>query len=203
MAEAHLTVGVGVELEPGPKAVAWLESLGWIRPEGHGRSEDVVSELDVEEEDEAFDPVPFDLDEQLVKIPVESTATDPACVHAWSGTPCDWDVCFLPDVPCTSMYAEGQDIRQCKRVKGHVGVHQDGRHGFQWQTGDLKEIVPESRRDLRERSKALNGLQAQRLKAAKLRADLMEELNKPEEIDELLRLCDFDPGTLPDPDCDC
>lgn len=202
MAEAHLSVGVAVELEPGPKAVAWLESLGWIRPEGQGRSEEVVSELDTDVaqdlEDEAFDPVPFDLDEQLVKIPVEDNVFDRACRHTEAGTPCDWNVCFQPAVPCTSMYAEGQDIRQCKRAKGHVGVHSDGLHGWQWQTGDPKEVV-QTARPIR----ALTGVEAQRLKAAKLRADLMQELNRPGELDQLLRLCDFDPETLPDPDCDC
>lgn len=54
------------------------------------------------------------------------------------------------------------------------------------------------------RSKALTGSEAQRYAAARLRRDIMGELDDPDKLDALLRLLDMDPTVLPNPDsCDC
>ncbi len=57
MAEAKLTVGVGVELEPGPVTREWLIGLGWVPP---------VSDSDAgvqteEDDEEDYDPRPIDM----------------------------------------------------------------------------------------------------------------------------------------------
>ncbi|QKY78545.1 hypothetical protein SEA_DRYAD_7 [Streptomyces phage Dryad] len=54
MADAHLSVGVEVELRPDENTSRWLESLGWIRPEAPSQ-ESVSTELE-EEEDGDWDP---------------------------------------------------------------------------------------------------------------------------------------------------
>lgn len=210
MADAHLRVGVGVdvELSPGPVTEAWLISLGWTKP--------VLDEPEIEAEQDVFAAEDEDTDDLLdqfheaqqvmradqdgAKVPMEVGLSEdnPACAHQWSGTPCDWNVCYQPEDPCTSTLVDGANIRSCARVRGHKGIHSDGRDGWQWKAGDPKEVVPTARP-----IRALTGVEAQRHKAAKLRQSLMTELNRPGELDQLLRLCDFDPDILPDPDCDC
>lgn len=79
MADAKLNIGVDVELQPGPVTVAWLESLGWIRPEGEGRSEDVLSELEPDD-DEEYDPRPAELVD-LDEHPDTWKPTDPKLIR--------------------------------------------------------------------------------------------------------------------------
>lgn len=60
MAEARLTVGVGVELEPGPVTREWLIGLGWVPPVSDSDAS-VLTELDDVEEVDDYDPRPDEL----------------------------------------------------------------------------------------------------------------------------------------------
>ena len=90
MAEANLTVGVEVELRPDENTSRWLESLGWIRPDAPS-TESVVSELEPDDDEEDYDPRPMELQ--------QSEPGQPQCKHWQKGTPCDWDVCRMPEIP--------------------------------------------------------------------------------------------------------
>lgn len=53
------------------------------------------------------------------------------------------------------------------------------------------------------RGKALTGSEAQRCAAVRMRRTIMQQLGDPDQVDELLRLCDMDPTVLSEKDCDC
>lgn len=129
MASTELRVGVKVELEVGDNTAAWLESLGWIRPEAPS-NETVVTEPDEESEDWS---------------PAEMLGLDLATVS---------------DAPERPLYPMG-------------------------------------------RGKALTGTEAQRCAAVRMRRTIMEQLEDPDQVDQLLRLCDMDPTVLSEKDCDC
>lgn len=112
MAEANLSVSVGIELHPDDRTAAWLESLGWVRPEAPSQ-ESVGTELDADDED--WSPAEMlggAADVEALIPPARTLQTEvKTCGHMEPGTPCDWDVCRQPDADKHKKLHEARRLR--------------------------------------------------------------------------------------------
>ena len=191
MAEANLTVGVEVALRVDEGTAQWLESQGWIRPEQaeqDGVTSRVFAGLHKSAESDVSRVIA--LHERWVAEGAPPLGTSMA--RWWDRKLVELHDAIRP--PESADLAEEED-GDWDPAEMMAGV-------------SLADLVPDIQvppaRPLRVGGgRAMGGAEAMRHRAARLRHELMSELDNADRVDEMLRMCDVDPSALPDPDCDC